>query len=180
MILKSNLLLYSFLLLSIKSNCQKIQVGGEETNRKLKWSDFSGQVDTQSPFDAKTNTHTSLKMGKVEIKGDSILIQSLELTVEFSATSWAKANKQSDVLLKHEQAHFDLDILCAKEILSKLNGVTLPKASYNSIIQKIVGEITKKYSDLQSQYDTETKHAKDREQQLIWENFIAKEFEKYQ
>lgn len=167
-------LVFFGIILSLNSYCQKIIINGQETKRKLTWADFTGKVEKGSSFNAYTAYNFNTKIGSIKIIGDSVSIIGFEVTLELDPKkSWAKEDKVTDELLIHEQGHFNLGILCIKEILSVFHETKFKKSNYNVTLQSIINDISKKYNDMGIKYDAETNHSKNKEQQLVWNNFFA-------
>ena len=155
---------------------QKIMVGGRESNGKLAWPDFTGKIDQNSSMFAYTYYNLRTKIDRIQVLGDSVLIQGFEVTVELDPDrSWAKQDRLSDKLLTHEQGHFNLGILCMREMLEKYKQTRFTKDNYNTQLRNMLDEISKKYNDLGIKYDAETDHSKNLEQQLKWDNFFTEQ-----
>jgi hypothetical protein len=173
------LLVLAVILLSLNIYSQRIIIRGEETNRKLTWDDFTGKPDKSVSFLAYTRFKLSYEVGDVKVIGDSVAIDKFLVTVELDPKeSWAKKDKVSDALLVHEQGHFDIGILCMKEILANYKQVKYTKSNFNYVIQGVINKAGKKYSDMTLQYDRETKHSSDKEQQAKWNAFFLEELSK--
>lgn len=169
-----------FVLSNAKLFSQKILVNGKESNGKLSWTDFIGDPDQKKSFNAFTAYTFRTKFGSVNFFGDSAVVNNLEVILELdSKNTWAKKDRVTDLLLVHEQGHFNLGILSSKEILAKFKATKFTKQNYNSLLQSIINDVSKKYRDLGIKYDDETKHSENREQQLKWNSFITEELAKY-
>ncbi len=167
-------LLVIALLLSVNIFSQKILVNGQEANGKLSWSDFTGKVDENSSFNAFTAYKFNTKFENVKFVGDSAKINGFEVILELDQkNSWAKKDKVTDDLLVHEQGHFNLGILCIKEIMSKFREAKFTKNNYNALLQNIVSDASNKYNDMGVKYDEETNHSKNTDQQKKWNSFFS-------
>ncbi len=156
---------------------QKIMVGGHESNGKLVWTDFTGKIDQGSSMNAYTYYNLSTKISSIQFLGDSVLMQGFEVIVELDPNkTWAKPDRLSDKLLEHEQGHFNLGILCMKEIVEKYKQTRFTKNNYSTQIRNLLDEVSKKYKDLGTKYDEETNHSKNLEQQIKWNNFFTEQF----
>ncbi len=152
---------------------QKIFINGNESNGKLKWADFTGKVDKKSTFNAFTSYKYKTNFGGIQAKGDSIIINGFEVTLELDQpNSWAKTEKVTDELLEHEQGHFNLGILTMKEIIERVNQSKFTKDNFQNSIQKIMNEVSLKYREMGVKYDEETNHSIDKEQQQNWNIFF--------
>lgn len=176
---KKTSLLFFGLLIYLSCLSQKIIINGQETIRKLSWSDFTGKVDDSSPFFAYTYYDIKSKGGNIKIIGDSVNIGNFEVTLELSPNkSWAKKDKVTSELLIHEQGHFNLGILAMKEMLDKFRESKFTRSNYNTGLQNIVTEALKKYNNMSVQYDEETNHSDNKQEQMKWNDFFSKNLPK--
>ena len=90
-----------------------------DTKRKLEWSDFKGEPNANSSFFAMTNS--GIKYGWSSSFDGSKRTFEFEVSSYFDANnSWVKEGKNSDSLLVHEQIHFDISELKARELRTRL------------------------------------------------------------
>lgn len=165
--------------LGLASYSQKIIVNGEESKGKLTWDDFTGKVNKDVEFNAFTSYKFHTKVGGIKFVGDSAIIDGFDIILYFDhKNSWVKKGKTTDELLMHEQGHFNLGILCIREIRRKFKEAKFTKNNYNSLLQSMVSESSKKYHEMGLTYDKETDHSKNAEQQTKWNNFFSGELEK--
>jgi hypothetical protein len=154
---------------------QQIYIGDEETDRKLKWSDFRGPVDQSSPHYAMTTWLMEYSMDEIRTYGDSVHIGKLVVKVKMEPNkSWCIQNKTTDELLKHEQGHFDIAILCMKEFMSIYRQTTFHRSDLDRKMKKIFSDMMNKYHQLGIDYDRETEHSQNTEAQKHWNLFFAK------
>ncbi|WP_175404048.1 DUF922 domain-containing protein [Mucilaginibacter sp. PPCGB 2223] len=141
-----------------------------EKDSLLTWSDFKGTLDTPSSFGAMTNWHMpysyhwSLKNG----------IYTLKFKVEGAidrSRSWSKADKQTNALLAHEQLHFDISEIFARELFIELNKKAYT-ANYKNEVLDIVASVFKSATEMQQKYDEETDHSKNKIKQAEWELYV--------
>ncbi len=91
---KLTLLIISFFV-SLVSFCQRIIISGEETSRKLQWSDFTGSIDKTSPFFAHTFWRLNYHYNEVQFKADTAIINGFEVKLELAPEeSWVKKIKK--------------------------------------------------------------------------------------
>jgi hypothetical protein len=165
--------------ISSQLHSQKIIISGEETNRKLKWSDFTGKPDDKDPYFAYTNFNIRPVIDKIMFRGDTVLVGKLEVNLELDPLkSWVKMDHVTDALLVHEQGHFDIGILCMRESLILLAQVKFTKTNFGSLPQQIVSDMLKKYSEMTERYDAETNHSANKDQQKKWNKFFEDELKK--
>jgi len=159
----------SLFIISTMSLSQKIIIKGENTLRKLVWTDFTGKADKRSTFLAYTAYRIKPTYENIKVTGDSISIGKFEIDLELDAiNSWAKQDKVSDELLIHEQGHFNIGILCMRNLLAVYKKTRYTKSNFSSSIQNIMNETSKKYNEIGVTYDTETDHSKNKEKQIKW------------
>src|SRR4051812_40137104 len=123
----SRLILFIFLLLvSFYSNSQKIIISGTETSRPLVWKDFSGTPDNSSAYYALTWWTLRFRYQSVAYNGNDAQLNGFQVQLELDPkNSWVKPGKETDYLLAHEQLHFNMGILCMREIIAAVNGASL-------------------------------------------------------
>jgi Bacterial protein of unknown function (DUF922) len=142
-----------------------------QPERRLSWDDFQSEADMNEPLHAMTSTNI-----EVQAKCYGNLMQFEVKCVFKTKDSWSK-NKQSERLLAHEQMHFDLTEVHARLLRQKLAQTPGLCGSDRSRFGKIVEGYFADWKKEQDQYDRESNHGLDQEQQLIWENKIARQLE---
>jgi hypothetical protein len=176
----ASLLLFAIVLFTVTGQSQKIIISGKEGNRPLIWSDFTGNVDKSSPYFAMTGWNINYSYSDVKIIGDSARIGSFNATLQLDpAGSWVRKEKATDELLKHEQGHFDIGILCQKELLSKIQASSYTKNNFKPLLQSIFNSTMQKYHRMGEQYDNETVHGKNKDNQEKWNTLIQTELDKW-
>ncbi len=155
---------------------QDIIISGKNENRLLSWDDFKGRPDPNSSHDAYTFWNINYGMKGMKLSGDTVKIGSFAVTLSLEDNqSWIKPQKQTDRLLKHEQGHFDIGLICQREITRQLNSTVFFKDGLQEKIQSLFSSILNKYHLLGQQYDKETDHSKNQQAQDSWNAFFAKE-----
>lgn len=169
----------AFLLLSAQLSAQKIFVNGQEGNRLLEWKDFEGKPDASSAFYALTWWTLGYRYDNVTFKGNEAVLENMQVKLEFDGKkSWRKKGKETDALLQHEQGHFNIGILCLREIMESIDKAKLRKDNYNEVIKNIFSESLKKYHTLDAVYDRETNHSSITAEQERWNLFINSSLQK--
>ena len=166
--------LIAFCFITVDSFSQTVVIQGKSTKRKLAWSDFKAPPDANSTYWAYTGYLVRYRYQDVKIMGENVNIGYFEVTVELDpARTWAKMDKVSDELLIHEQGHFDIGILCGREILATLKRTSFERSNYRDQMQSIFQEILKKYIEMGHQYDSETEHFRNKKEQERWNALLA-------
>jgi hypothetical protein len=171
MFLKS---VFTVLLISINIVvcAQAIVINGKQTNRPLTWDDFRAEPDPSSSHFAYTYWNILYKYDAFDFKYDTAKWQ-VNISVELGNNSWKRKDKVTDTLLRHEQGHFNIGILCAMETQEKVNHTAFFRYDYQSRLMAIIREKIEKYRKIEEQYDRETQHYTNREQQWKWDRFFA-------
>jgi hypothetical protein len=144
-------------------------------NRKLTWTDFRGNPESDRSYDAYTywSVHYGYDAPTREGDGFRVIVR---VWNQLDERSWVKPHVPLDPLntelLNHEQGHYTLGVLCALEF-KKATSDRLFGAHYHAEIRSIFDEILKKYVDLEKVYDAETKHMRDRVGQTAWDRRFA-------
>jgi hypothetical protein len=163
-----------FLFLFDAIQAQKVIISGEEAARPLRWSDFSGKPDHNSPFFAYTWWNMDYSFTGARFSGDAATLEGFSVTLKLDPqNSWLKPGKESDELLKHEQGHFDVGLLCVKEFLERVKTASFSRTGYKTELQEIANSTLQKYKAMGEQYDRETNHSKSRDAQQKWNAFFA-------
>ena len=167
--MKSYLLLPFLVFIGLNSFAQSKDTIYWNINRKLTWEDFKGRPDKTTNLLAMTQAGIGYEVAcnNGELK--------LKIYCYFNAKkSWTKET-DSDDLLRHEQLHFDITELYTRQLRKKLSEVTDPCGKDIKELDKAYSNIFKACSDRQNDYDRESEHSLNDEQQKMWEEKIALE-----
>lgn len=136
----------------------------------LTWSDFKGKPDIGNENNAVTDYNISVIP---KLKKDSI---SFEVKCFFSTmSSWVKEGTDTDLLLKHEQGHFDLAEIYARLLRKEL---LENKFFYRTIQEDFTKLQTASMDNCNKEqvlYDRETNHSSNKERQLEWNRKFEKQ-----
>ena len=99
----------------------------------------------------------------------------------FSRTrSWGL--HKTDYILSHEQGHFDIAEIFARKLHKKMSEYRFDKRTCNKKLGEIYDEIVEEKSEMQNDYDKETRHSINKEKQAQWLKKIERllvEYEDY-
>ena len=166
-----------FLFLSFLQNifCQEVIINGSNKYRLLTWDDFTGKPDKNSPYQALTFWGIFYGFKGVNFIGDTAKLTGFSATLKLDENkSWIKEDKQTASLLKHEQGHFDIGLICQQEIIKQINSATFLKSDFQNKVKTIFSITMEKYRLMQLKYDAETNHSQNQQNQNKWNDFIAK------
>jgi hypothetical protein len=144
-------------------------------NNTISWGDF-----TQMPSRPSGETEDAfIKTGmpfKYDMKsvGRAVMVENLEIDVAIlSNSSWVVSSERTDELLKHEQGHFDIAALTAREFYDKAQ---LIKGKSSDDLTKKVNAlnaaIQAKRKLFNERYDKETDHHNKKDVQQSWDKKI--------
>lgn len=159
--------------------CQDVIINGVNKNRLLTWDDFTGKPDKSSSHAANTYWNLNYSFQRISFKGDTAKVTGFSVKLELNENlSWVKQEKQTNNLLKHEQGHFDIGLICQLEIIKQFNSTVFFKTDFQNKIQTIFTAALDKYSQIGIKYDEETDHSKNQASQDNWNVFFDRELNK--
>ncbi len=137
------------------------------SNRKLTWDDFQKEADANDPLHAMASTNIAVS---ATCRNN---VMTYDVKCQFSPNeSWTK-NKVSVDLLQHEQLHFDITELYARQLRQKLSQ---QKSLCNGDKNKFKAVVNKVFADWQKaqvRYDNESNHGIDDAKQAAWAKIVA-------
>jgi predicted secreted Zn-dependent protease len=150
---------------------------------KINWAQFT-ELDIRPPG-ATTDAHIEVEYrnppGKqfgITQVGKHYRLTDVNLVLKtIPGETWVVKGKQNKELLKHEQGHWDILGLVAREYQRKLRG--LRAASVDQLRTRVqtlearMLEKGEKFNSGTGGYDTETNHGRIRPQQKRWDALIA-------
>ncbi|MCB0429432.1 MAG: DUF922 domain-containing protein [Flavobacteriales bacterium] len=151
--------------------------------RPLTWDDFKGPVPENTAFKALTDYKISFK-GHVDPnrytkKGSKQPLVVYDVICQFNTNnSWVVKGSETDVLLKHEQTHFDIAEWHARDLRKKLAELDPDEASGGRAVTKLFQLVSRECRAIQDRYDRETDHGVNAEKQKEWESKVSKELKK--
>ena len=141
----------------------------------LTWNDFEGKPDLSSPWVAYTYWRIGYKH-RANFTKDRVNLE-LKVSIKLEDKSWTK-QKEDNCLLKHEQGHFNIGLLCALEFKKRAREYKFTR-DYNVELKKLFKETLEEFLKLEKLYDDETCHYKNKEKQREWENKIERALGEY-
>lgn len=138
----------------------------------LTWDNFKGAPDNSCDFIAMT--YSGIKM-KYEYKSRNGRAQAKVLLCPYMdiTQSWYKKEGHNDPTLAHEQRHFDITAIVARQFADELKTRQFTVETF----QKEMTILHKKYIDklakMQAEYDKETDHGIKTEIQAAWDKKLA-------
>lgn len=142
----------------------------------LIWEDFQGIPDTSSQLSAYSTF--SLPFGFTS-DGEGEIWVTLKVFLA-KKDSWVIKAEENDLLLKHEQVHFDIAELYRRKIIKALKNTSLTKINYMQKINDIINRYwTNEYKSRQNEYDKDSDYSRNIKGQIKWTKLIKKEIQEY-
>ena len=140
------------------------------TKRKLTWADFKGEPEERQSVAAITASGISYQFS-TEMRNDDIKINFTVHSYFYPEKSWYQPKLVDEVILSHEQLHFDISEIFARKMSRRLETSRFSKNVKNEV-KAIYGEVLRELNQFQNHYDKETNFSRNREQQLVWNTKI--------
>jgi len=136
--------------------------------KRLTWSDFKGDPDPESNNAALTSSSITIEFGYSN-RGMTYGIKCRFNMIN----SWGRI--KNELILGHEQGHFDLAELHARKLNKALKAYVFNSRTVSKDVNGIYESIMKEHHKTQEQYDLETDHSRKIETQYKWQLKIAEE-----
>lgn len=145
-------------------------VGQEEvpwdTNMRLHWKDFKGEVPLGASAAATTASGISYQFS-THYEGNRMMVDYEVNAFFYPEKSWYKPKICNDVTLIHEQLHFDISELFARKMSREMSKNHFTK-DIKAEVRKIYRRTLRELNDFQNKYDNETDYSRNIEQQNVW------------
>ena len=148
----------------------------DETYR-LEWSDFRGNPNLNT--DAVAITASGLTF---DFSARTTSTRLVHFTANFEAhfypdQSWYKKDDVNNIVLAHEQLHFDITELHARKLRKQIDGASF-SLNIKKEISKLHTNINKELKEFQNKYDSESDYSRSVETQKKWQIFVKQELKK--
>lgn len=137
-------------------------------SRKLTWADFKGTVPPRAANAALTNSSIGFDMGY----GNNGFTYAISCRFD-PEKSWGRV--KTDLILKHEQAHFDITEIHARKLYQAFRNYTFNEKTVEKDVNEMYDRIMKLHQEMQHLYDAETEHSINTREQARWLAKIAAE-----
>ena len=143
----------------------------------ITWDEFKGSPDRNSEFIAMTYSGIKIKYEYRTRKGVTEAKVHLCPYMDINQ-SWFKPEGHNDPTLAHEQRHFDITAVVARQFAEELKKRKFTVQSFPSEIKLLHKEYIDKLAEMQQQYDEETEHGIKPDKQAMWDKRLAEEVRK--
>lgn len=169
--------LFNLLILLLLSSASPPQTGQEiewSKDRKLVWHDFKGTKKPVDGSDVAAVTRCGLGMS-TRASGRNKPIFYVKATFYCNESWYRKDMPMTDEILEHEQGHFDLCEIYARQLRKKLNNANLNASNLSKEANAIFNKVNDQYVERQKVYDRETNHGQEHSVQAKWNGVIVAE-----
>ena len=148
----------------------------------ITWSDFITRTVRPTNFNEDAQIHPEMSRGKIKLasKGKAVSIAEVDINITIvKSDCWVIDGKQNDYLLKHEQGHYDILSINAREFYNSLIGLSAASThELQKLVSKLQANVQKNVATVDVRYDTQTKHSLDKAVQDSWNKKISAEKQK--
>jgi hypothetical protein len=144
-------------------------------SRKLTWEDFKGSPKTISNSNTAAQTYCGFgfQTNNVTMFNKAKIFTTTSFTTNLS---WVRPDQKDRMdLLEHEQGHFDLCEVYARQLRKTLEEKKLTAFNLNTDANVIFKRVSASYLERQELYESETQYGTDRKKQIEWMKLIASE-----
>ena len=135
-------------------------------DKSLRWKDFKGKVPLGAGAAATTASGISYQFSTSYKDGEMVV--DYEVNAFFYPTkSWYKPKICNEVTLVHEQLHFDITALFARQMRKKMAATKFTK-NIKAEVKAIYRKTLKELNNFQNRYDDETDYSRNILQQKVW------------
>lgn len=135
---------------------------------KLSWADFEGQPD-YGEYAVAALTASAISY-RHHCGDDGYLVISVDATFK-KKQSWAKPESYTATHLSHEQLHFDITELFARQLRKALSSQRFA-CHQTADLESLIDRISKNWRDMERRYDIETDFSLHAQKQQEWERYI--------
>jgi Bacterial protein of unknown function (DUF922) len=145
-------------------------------NYSVSWSDFKELSSRPQGVkeDAQIHPEMAFRNFQVGKDGNAVIIKDVEIDIELVASDcWVVRTAKSNDLLKHEQGHFDILAICARELYAALLAIRATSTrDLQKQLDKEKNRLGKQVKIDDARYDTKTNHGLNQAVQQAWDQKI--------
>ncbi len=168
-------LYFSAVLFALGANAQEEEVMPWTPEGRLQWEDFRATPPAELRIAATTASGISYRLSAMETNGN----MEVDCTIDaffYPDKSWYQPDVANEIILSHEQLHFDISELFARKMRQRIGAFSFTKKVKDEV-KTIYAEILREMRDFQKRYDEETNFSRDVEAQVRWNKKITKALE---
>jgi len=138
---------------------------------RLTWADFKDQPPANDNAAAVTASGITYSFSSLQTK-NGIEADFKVMAYFYPYKSWYKPEVCNDLILSHEQLHFDISELYARKFRDILRKKRFTK-NIKAEVREIYKQVLKELAMFQDRYDEETNYSRNSEKQLLWNKKVA-------
>ena len=151
-------------------------------NYLISWSDFIARSSRPANVSEDAQIHPEIRPGKIKLasKGKAVTIAEVDISIGLvKPDCWVVDGQKTDYLLNHEQKHYDILAISAREFYNSLMKMSAASAhELQTMVTNLQEEVQKRVARVDARYDDQTKHSLDKTVQDSWDKKIAAEKQK--
>jgi len=168
-----SLFLFIILASAVKGSCQEENAIRWDPEHRLRWSDFKAQPPKNTSVAAITASGIAYRFSAMESRGKMEVDCSID-TFFYPESSWYRPDAANEIILSHEQLHFDISELFARKMRERVERYSF-SSNVKTEMNRIYEQILREMRAFQKRYDEETNFSREVEKQLEWNKLIASE-----
>lgn len=146
------------------------------SEKRLTWKDFKGEPPASDRVAATTASGISYQFSTSGTRNTFKV--DLEISTHFyPQKSWYKPSLSDEIVLSHEQLHFDISELFARKLRQELSEAHFTPDNVKSKIKTSYNKNNKALNEFQNQYDEDTNFSRNLQKQIIWNKKIEADLE---
>ncbi|MBL0057154.1 MAG: DUF922 domain-containing protein [Chitinophagaceae bacterium] len=146
-------------------------------NYQLTWSDFRSVSIAPDFADEYAQIHPDLTFTNFQLTRNrrALNITSVDVTIRLIPEDcWAVSAHQNADLLKHEQGHYDILAISAREFYNRLMSLSAANSDALQVrVNALFQQFQQTANDVDDRYDTLTNHSINVSVQQTWDQRIA-------
>ena len=163
--------------------CLTTSLNDEETiswneSKKLSWTDFQGPKKSSSDAAAVTASGITFSYTVGKTDGQITNFNALAYAHFYPGDSWFIEDRCNDHILAHEQLHFDITELYVRIFRYRLERLEVSQ-NIKSELNKMYKTVKEELAEMQHQYDTQSQHSINKEEQAKWAAYVTENLNKF-
>ena len=145
-------------------------------DHSVSWSSFNELSARPANVKEDAQIHPEMAFSNFQVgkKGNAVIIKDVDIDIDLVRDDcWVVTSKKSTDLLKHEQGHYDILAICAREMYNAFLEITAKSThDLQTKMEKVKTKLGDKVTVDDKRYDTKTNHGIDKTIQQTWDQKI--------
>lgn len=139
-------------------------------------SDFTSLTSRPTGQNEDAQIHPEMSFSNFQLarKGSAVTVTKVDMNISLVATDcWAVSRQMTNDLLKHEQGHYDILALSARELYNKIIHMSANSPYELQVkVTDLQEKSAERVNEADERYDKQTEHGKNIKVQKIWDKKI--------